>query len=228
MRFVEKAISMAKGRPTIFDPRVSTVYLFRVVMEKGIALLRGLILVRRAIFIGRKSRILAPGQLRCGKGVEIGAFCEIDCLSRGGLSIGPGTRIGSFSIIKVSGTLSNLGEAISIGPNVGIGEFAHLGGAGGVRIGEDTIAGAYLSIHPENHKFSDSDIPIRHQGVTRKGVAIGSNCWIGAKVTFLDGSSVGDGCVVAAGAVVTKSFPDNVVVGGVPARILKYRACDHS
>ena len=61
----------------------------------------------------------------------------------------------------------------------------------------------------------------RQQGITRKGIKIGSNCWIGSKVTVLDGVTVGNGCVIAAGAVLTKSFPDHVVIGGVPAKILK-------
>ena len=51
----------------------------------------------------------------------------------------------------------------------------------------------------------------------------GSNCWIGSKVTFLDGVKIGQGCVVAAGSVVTKSFPDFSVIGGVPAKMLKER-----
>lgn len=55
------------------------------------------------------------------------------------------------------------------------------------------------------------------------GYKIGNNCWIGAKATILDGTSIGNGCVVAAGAVVTGCFPDDVVIGGVPARILKER-----
>ena len=111
--------------------------------------------------------------------------------------------------------------AIRIGDNVGIGEYAHIGGAAEVTIGDNTITGSYLSIHPENHIFSDISLSIRLQGVTRQGVHIGSNCWIGAKASFLDGSEIGDGCVVAAGAVVTKKFGRHLLIGGVPARVLK-------
>ena len=56
-----------------------------------------------------------------------------------------------------------------------------------------------------------------------KPITIGNNCWIGAKVTILDGTKIGNGCIVAAGAVVKGIFPDNVIIGGVPAKILKYR-----
>lgn len=52
---------------------------------------------------------------------------------------------------------------------------------------------------------------------------IGNDCWIGAKATILDGTVIGDHCIVAAGAVVKGVFPDNVIIGGVPARIIKYK-----
>lgn len=98
-----------------------------------------------------------------------------------------------------------------------------MGCAGGIEIGDDTIIGNYVSFHSENHNFQVRDIPIRLQGVNRKGIKIGQNCWIGAKATILDGTQIGNGCVIAAGAVVSGIFPDNVVIGGVPARIIKNR-----
>lgn len=64
---------------------------------------------------------------------------------------------------------------------------------------------------------------IKNQGVSNKGIKIGNNCWIGSNVTFLDGSELADGCVVAAGAVVTKKFSENSVIGGVSAKIIKIR-----
>jgi acetyltransferase-like isoleucine patch superfamily enzyme len=101
--------------------------------------------------------------------------------------------------------------------------LSKLGITWGLTIGNDCIVGQYFSCHPENHNFDNLDLPIRHQGVTRKGIKIGNNCWIGSKVTILDGVEIGDGCVIAAGAVVQASFPPNSVIGGVPARILKQR-----
>lgn len=89
-------------------------------------------------------------------------------------------------------------------------------------IGDDTIFGNYVSIYPENHNYKDKNIPIRLQGVNSRGVVrIGNNCWIGAKVTILDGTVIGDNCIVAAGAVVNGKFPDNVMIGGILAKIIK-------
>lgn len=73
--------------------------------------------------------------------------------------------------------------------------------------------------------FSDIHIPIREQGVyTEGGVVIGRDCWIGAKVTILDRTRLGNGCIVTAGAVVSGIFPDNCIIGGVPAKIIKFRS----
>lgn len=81
--------------------------------------------------------------------------------------------------------------------------------------------------HAENHLYDNPDQPIYQQGVTHKGIEIGDNCWIGAGVVFLDGAKIGNGCVVAANAVVTKSFGDNLVIGGIPAKKLRDRVTDN-
>lgn len=222
MRIFQKLFTRVKGRHVQIDRKVSDLYLTSLAIDKLFSLVLGILKTRKVIFLGRGTKVLAPRYLYAAKGVEISSYCQIDCLGRHGLIIGQGSKIGSFSIVKVSGTLSDLGQKIEIGRNVGIGEFAHIGGAGPVTIGDDTISGAYLSVHPENHNFDDIEKPIRFQGVTRQGIEIGKGCWIGAKVTFLDGSKIGDGCVVAAGAVVTRSFPDRVVIGGVPAKIIRH------
>jgi acetyltransferase-like isoleucine patch superfamily enzyme len=218
---LEFTVLKIKGRSIAFDEAVGNIDLLGLIVRQSLAALRGLLTFRKLVILGSSVTILSKYNISIDKGVSIGSYSLLDALGREGLCIGSGSSIGSFSIIKVSGTLTSLGKGINIGANVGIGDFAHIGGAGGVTIGSDTIAGAYLSIHPENHVFSDTKKLIRNQGVTRKGIKIGQNCWIGAKVTILDGSIVGDGCVIAAGAVVSGIFPDNVIIGGVPAKIIK-------
>jgi acetyltransferase-like isoleucine patch superfamily enzyme len=65
--------------------------------------------------------------------------------------------------------------------------------------------------------------PIRLQGIYKRAVKVGNNCWIGYGVCVLRGVTVGDNCVLGANAVVTKDVPDNAVVAGIPARVIRMR-----
>tara|TARA_B110000211_G_C14071041_1_gene549982 strand:+ start:1203 stop:1913 length:711 start_codon:yes stop_codon:yes gene_type:complete len=210
------------------DSNVSIWFIISLVSEKTIEWLRAQkyrIVGKKwsLVFIGKHSVIKGVGSVEFGKWVKIGRGVKLFSLGREGIAIGNNSGIGDYSSLVVSMTLNQIGKGIKIGNNVGIGEYAYLGGAGGLEIGDDCIIGQYLSCHPENHNFNNVDQLIRLQGTTRIGITIGENCWIGSKVTICDGVKVGDGCVIAAGSVLTKSFPSNSVIGGVPARVLKSR-----
>jgi len=89
--------------------------------------------------------------------------------------------------------------------------------------GDNVICGPRVSFHAENHVYTDPNTPIRLQGVTRRGIVVEADCWIGAGSMILDGVRIGRGTVVAAGAVVTRDVPPYSVVAGVPARVIKSR-----
>lgn len=93
---------------------------------------------------------------------------------------------------------------------------------GRVDIGDGVRIGAHTSILGFNHSMAP-DTEVFRQPLTCKGVTIGDDVWIGAHVVVLDGVHVGDQAVLAAGAVVTKDVPGGAVVGGNPARILRWR-----
>jgi hypothetical protein len=116
-----------------------------------------------------------------------------------------------------------LATAFRIGDRSAVGAGSFIGGQGGVSIGDDVIMGAGVRIFSENHEYQALDRPIRAQGETRRGVAIDDDCWIGAGTTIVDGVSVGTGCVIAAGAVVTRSVPPFTIAAGVPARAIGSR-----
>ena len=222
------AIARRKNPVFKLDQGISSSVLLSFAMDKSIALLRGLRLLfylrlPHFLFLGRCVKFFNIHNIHFGKMVQLGDYIYMSGFGNHGLYIGDHVWIGSYSSIKVSFSLNNLGDHIEIGNNVGIGEYAHLGGAGGLTIGDDCIIGSYFSCHPENHNFNDNEKLIRKQGTTRLGIKIGKNCWIGAKVTVLDGVTIADNCVIAAGAVVNQNIPANSVAGGVPARVLRSR-----
>lgn len=90
----------------------------------------------------------------------------------------------------------------------------------GIDIGEGTIIAPGVKIVSTNHDLDDYTKLDRGE---QYRIVIGERCWLGANSVILPGVSLGDGVVVASGAVVTKSFPPRCIVGGVPAKIIKMR-----
>lgn len=113
-----------------------------------------------------------------------------------------------------------LAESVYIGPN------AFLGCYQPIQIGKNSLLGADCYIISGNHRFDDINTPIRLQGYTGGPITIGEDVWIGCRVVVLPGVLIGNGAVIAAGAVVTKSVPAYEIWGGVPARKLGTRGHD--
>lgn len=116
---------------------------------------------------------------------------------------------------------------ISIGNNVYIGPDSWINGVGGVTIGSGTIIGPKLSIYSANHNYRDASALPYDNIVFLDRVSVGENVWIGGNVILLPGASLGEGCIVGAGAVVTKKYPPFSVLGGNPAKLLGKRDEKH-
>lgn len=113
-------------------------------------------------------------------------------------------------------------SSIKIGDNSGIGRNAILSGK--VIIGNNVMMGPECHIYTINHKTDRVDIPMCIQGnEPEKMVIISDDVWIGDRVTILPGVFIGKGSIIAAGSVVTKNVEEYSVVGGVPAKVIKYR-----
>lgn len=113
------------------------------------------------------------------------------------------------------GTLTKIFLAESVRYSLAVNGGIHIQGINGVEIGADTIIAAGVKIYSANHDKVDFN---KH--ISSNPIKIGNHCWLGANCTILPGVILGDNVIVAAGAVVTKSFPNNSVVGGVPAKII--------
>ncbi|RJQ60599.1 MAG: acyltransferase [Stygiobacter sp.] len=131
-------------------------------------------------------------------------------------SCGKKLNIASNCVIEVP-------QNIEVGNNVGLNVNCWISGGGGLFIGNDVLIGPNVIIHSANHKFDRLDIPIRLQGHEFKKIIIEDDVWVGAGTIILAGVTVHKGAILAAGAVVTQDVPSLAIVGGVPAKILKYR-----
>lgn len=188
-------------------------------------LLRGILRLRKfGIFIGRCVVLRCKSKLFIGTSVKFDDYCFIDAMSTEGVRIGDNVNIGKYCRIEGSGSLYDLGTGITLESGVGVNSNCFFGCAGGIRIGENTIIGEMVTFHSENHNYSDSEVHIKFQGVTREGIYVGQGCWIGAKSTILDGVIIGNGCVIAGGSLVKRGeYLDNAIYGGVPAKFIKMK-----
>jgi acetyltransferase-like isoleucine patch superfamily enzyme len=112
---------------------------------------------------------------------------------------------------------------IHINQNTFIGPGTCITGPGNIEIGANCLIAAQSGIFANNHTFFDLGLPIREQSVTRQGIVIEDDCWLGSGVKVLDGVTIGKGCVIGAGSVVTKDIPPLSIAVGVPARVIKKR-----
>nr|WP_320024289.1 DapH/DapD/GlmU-related protein [uncultured Acetobacterium sp.] len=112
---------------------------------------------------------------------------------------------------------TDCGKNIHVGKNVFINSGCRFQDQGGIFIGDGVLIGHNVVLATLNH---DSN-PQKRGDMYPAPIRIGNNVWIGAQVTVLPGVTIGDGAIVAAGAVVTRDVQANVIVGGVPAKIIK-------
>ena len=119
------------------------------------------------------------------------------------------------------------GANFGAGRGVEIGDYSGIGVnsiVGAVNIGKDVMMAPEVVIITKNHRFSDLTKPMRLQGsIPHQPVIIEDDVWIGFRAIILPGRHIGKGAIVGAGAVVTKNVPPYAVVGGNPAKVLKYR-----
>jgi acetyltransferase-like isoleucine patch superfamily enzyme len=156
----------------------------------------------QSIFIGNDSKVATDAKLDADNGqITIGERCWIH----------PGVLILAY------------GGSILMGDDCTVNPYSVLYGHGGLKIGNGVRIAAHCVIVPSNHVHENLDIPIFKQGLTKKGIFIEDDVWIGAHVTILDGVQIGRSSIIAAGSVVNKDVLPFSIIGGVPGKIIKSR-----
>ena len=163
--------------------------------------------------IGKGSKILYPCKLWGGGSKNI--YIGNDTIIQGHCILG--------CWIKYAG--ESFTPSITIGDNCNIGEYTHITAINKVSIGSGLLTGRYVYIGDNSHgQLSREEAhipPINRKLRSKGGVVIGNNVWIGDKVTILSGTTIGDNVIIAANSVVTKNVPNNTIVAGCPAIIVK-------
>ncbi|MBN3899150.1 MAG: acyltransferase [Nostoc sp.] len=158
--------------------------------------------------------------IEIGSGVYIFKGVRMNARGHKNNRIHLGNRVAierNVDIGSLEDTCIYIDEDTFIGPNVSI------EGPGDIKIGKHCLIAAHSGIYANNHNFADLIEPIKYQGVTRKGIVIEDDCWLGHGVTVLDGVTIGKGSVIGAGAVVNRDIPPFSVAVGIPARVIKNR-----
>ncbi|MGL4567125.1 MAG: sugar O-acetyltransferase, partial [Fusobacteriaceae bacterium] len=112
---------------------------------------------------------------------------------------------------------TDCGKNTLIGKNVFINSGCHFQDQGGITIGDGTLIGPKVVLATLNHGLA----PEKRNNLCPKPIVIGKFVWIGGNVSIVPGVTIGDNSIVAAGSVVTKNVPANVMVGGAPAKVIK-------
>ncbi len=141
------------------------------------------------------------------------------------LSIGDGTLIGPNVCLTagINGDQPMLATpTVAIGQRCIIGRGSHIIGHWSIELGDDIQTGPYVYITDQNHSYEAIDQPVGWQTPSEAAVKIGAGSWLGANVVILPGTTLGRNTTVAAGAVVRGTFPDFVVLAGVPAKVVRH------
>ena len=178
-------------------------------------LLRLLLQRLRAAALRRQGVVIAPGvTLDRGVGAHPGWRGDGHA---GRIALGQSCRL------EAGVCLEAWGGHIQIEHDVFLGPYVVIYGHGGVDIGADTLVSMHCAILSSNHALPPRSTAIRTQPDELLPTRVGRDVWLGANVVVLGGVTIGDGCVVGAGAVVTHDLPAYSIAVGVPAQVVRQR-----
>jgi acetyltransferase-like isoleucine patch superfamily enzyme len=180
----------------------------------------------RNVILGKGITIRQPSRISLGDNVAIDDYCALDVRSQSDAGI----TIGDRTIISRNTILRTKDGTITIGAGSGVGANCVLASTSRLDVGENMLmASCVCVIAGGQHAFDRTDLPIVEQGMVSKGgIAIGANVWIGTRVTVLDGVRIGNDAIIGACSMVNKDIPDYAIAYGAPAKMVKDRREDKS
>ena len=131
-----------------------------------------------------------------------------------------GASIGKNSVVREKTFILDPNKFI-IGENSSIGSYSEIFNIDKILIGNNVDIGTQFYINTENHKYENPNLPLTKQGTISKEIKIGSDIWIGARVTILSGVKIEDKVIIGAGSLVNKNLESGFIYAGVPARKIK-------
>lgn len=183
--------------------------------------------IPRCGFVSEDVTIVFPENVKLGENVLIMSGARLICAGMPPYLKPVGNiSIGADSIIREGAILQSYGGNITLGKSCTVNPYCLIQGNGGVEIGDNTLIASHVCMYSANHRFNNKNRPIRAQGETRLGIRVGADVWIGGGAIILDGVTIGNGSVIAAGAVVNRDVPSGVVVAGVPGRSIGTRGAN--
>lgn len=159
-----------------------------------------------------RGNIVAEGFVFLGRHVELTAPA-----GRGRIVLGAWTHIGDGCAIRAHEGTVRLGNKVVLGADVRVNGYLD------IEIGAATLLADRVYVCDFDHATTDLNRPIKDQGIVKSPVRIGADCWLATAVTVTRGVRIGQGSVLAAGAVATRDVPEYSINGGVPARVLRSR-----
>ncbi len=145
-----------------------------------------------------------------------GSKLRVALLRREGATVGNNVNIGPLT--RVFGP-----SGITLGDNVAIARNVFIDGRGGLTIGGESLIGFDAVLLTWGHRFDDPNTPVHLQGFAPEPISVGARVWIGARAFVVPGTTIGDEAIVGTMALVTKDVPPKVVVGGIPAKVIRDR-----
>lgn len=183
-------------------------YGVRETIDNGISLIYTKLFWRKARIVRLPFWARNANNIRYEKGFTCGRYCRV-----------------------TAGSDSN--GIVAFGENFVMGDMCQIEGGGGVIIGKEVLLASKVFIGTTSHgdysldyNADSPDVPPNRRKVTKNCVKIGDNTWIGNNVSILAGVTIGYGCIIGAGSVVTKDVPDCTIAAGNPATIIKFFSRD--